>query len=115
MEHTARVDAMLAELNKIAEQDKTIGPCMAYEKLTLMLESDDRYGDDRAFCDALRTYENKAYDFVRSIKEGEESERRSEYGSALSSFYRAQCIYPNSELAHRGAERVTKIIVSARY
>lgn len=115
VEHIARVDAMLSELANLAKQDKTIGPCMAYEKLVQMQKDNALYAEDKAFSTAVRDYENEAHDFVKALKDGEESESRREYGSALSNFYRAQCIYPHSALAKEGAERVTNIIVNARY
>lgn len=115
VEHIARVDAMLSELANLAKQDKTIGPCMAYEKLDQMLKEDERYKEDKVFCDAVRKYENEAHDFVRALKDGTECESRGEYGSALSNFYRARCIYPHSNLARDGADRVTRVIVNAQY
>jgi len=115
VEHIARVDAMLSELANLAKQDKTIGPCMAYEKLNQMLQEDERYKEDKVFCDAVRQYENEAHDFVRALKDGAECESRGEYGSALSNFYRARCIYPHSNLARDGADRVTRVIVNAQY
>lgn len=115
VEHIARVDAMLAELANIAKQDKTIGPCMAYEKLVQMQREDALYAEDKAFSNAVRDYENDAHEFVKALKDGEESESRREYGSALSNFYRALCFYPNSSLAKEAVERVTEVIVKAQY
>lgn len=115
VEHVARIDAMLAELKSLAQQDRTIGPCMVYEKLVLLMKEDPRYGEDAKFILAVREYENEAHEFVKALKDGEDCEKRSEYGSALSNYYRAKCFYPNSSLAREGADRATSVIVRAKY
>lgn len=115
IEHVARIDAMLAELKSVSQQDRTIGPCAAYEKLNDMKNKDDRYAADKAFMDEYNRYASVAHDFVDAIRYAEDCEKRGEHGSALSSFYRARCFYPNSNLAKEGADRVTKVIVTAQY
>ncbi len=109
------IDVMLAELATVAAQDKVIGPCMAYEKLLARQKADERFAADDTFRDALHSYAVQAHDFVQVLKDASEYEQRREYGSALSCYYRAQCLYPASELAREGAARVADIILKASY
>lgn len=115
IEHVARIDATLAELRNFAEQDRTIGPCAAYEKLDEMKKKDALFAADKAFMDEFNRYASVAHDFVEAIRYAEDCEKRGEHGSALACYYRARCFYPNSKLAKEGADRITKIIVSAQY
>ncbi len=109
------IDVMLTELAAAAAQDKVMGPCMAYEKLLARQKADARFAADDKFRDALQGYAVQAHDFVQVLKDAVECEQRREFGSALSCYYRAQCLYPASELAREGAERVADIILSASY
>ncbi len=109
------IDVMLTELSTAAAQDKVMGPCMAYEKLLARQNADERFAADDKFRDALHGYAVQAHDFVQALKNAAECEQRREFGSALSCYYRAQCLYPASELAREGAERVADIILSASY
>ncbi len=109
------IDVMLTELASAASQDKVMGPCMAYEKLIARQKADERFAADDKFRDALHSYASQAHDFVQVLKDAAECEERREYGSALSCYYRAQCLYPASEHAHAGVERVTDIILQANF
>ncbi len=109
------IDVMLTELASAAEQDKVMGPCMAYEKLLARQKADDRFSADDKFRDALHQYAVQAHEFVQVLKDAVECEQRREYGSALSCYYHAQCLYPASEQAREGAERVTDIILQAAF
>ncbi len=109
------IDVMLAEFATAATHDKVMGPCMAYEKLLARQKADERYAADDKFRDALHNYAVQAHDFVQVLQDAAECEQRHEYGSALSCYYRAQCLYPASDLAREGAERVADIILKASF
>ncbi len=109
------IDVLLTELSAAAAHDKVVGPCTAYEKLLARQKADERFAADDKFRDALHDYAVQAHDFVQALKDAGDCENRREYGSALSCFYRAQCLYPASELAREGVERVTDIILKASY
>ncbi len=109
------IDVMLSELASAASHDKVMGPCMAYEKLLARKKADERFAADDKFRDALHSYAVQAHDFVQVLERATECEQRREYGSALSCYYRAQCLYPASELAREGVERVTELILKATY
>lgn len=109
------IDAMLKQLESVADQDRVMGPCIAYEKLIEYRDSEPRCAEDPAFKDALNLYAQKAHDFVQALQDAEENESRREYGSALANYYRALCLYPKSTLAGQGAAKVREIIVKAQY
>lgn len=110
-----KMDGMIEQLNAAAEQDTKLGPCAAYEKMLEWQKEDPRYAEDEKMRDALHNYESHAHDFVEALRGAERSCKRREFGSALSSYYRAQCIYPQSKLAKEGIRRVMEIIVQASY
>ncbi len=109
------IDAMLKQLESVAEQDRVMGPCIAYEKLVEYRTTEPRCAEDPGYKDALNMYAQKAHDFVQALRDAEECEKRREFGSALSNYYRALCLYPKSTLAGQGASKVSEIIVNAQY
>lgn len=109
------IDGMLAQLEIAAKQDKTMGPCMAYEMLLEHGEKDARYKEDPRYRDALNRFALGAHEFTKALENAKACEERREYGSALSNYYRAQCLYPRSTMAGEGARRVTEIILKAKF
>lgn len=109
------IDAMLKQLESVADQDRVMGPCIAYEKLVEYSTTEPRCADDPNYKDALNQYAQKAHDFVQALRDAEECEKRREFGSALANYYRALCLYPKSTLAGQGASKVSDIIVKAQY
>lgn len=109
------IDGMLAQLDVAAQQDTTMGPCMAYEMLLEQGEKDERYKEDPKYRDAVNRFALGAHDFVKALETAKSSEERREYGSALANYYRAQCLYPRSTVAGAGARRVTEIILKAKF
>lgn len=109
------IDAMIKQLETVGEQDRVMGPCIAYEKLVEYRDSEPRCAEDPEYKDALNRYAQYAHEFVQALRDAEECEKRREYGSALSNYYRALCMYPKSMLAGQGASKVTEIIVKAQY
>ena len=109
------IDGMLAQLDVAAQQDVVMGPCMAYEMLLERGEQDARYKDDSKYRDALNRFALGAHEFTQALEKARRSEESREYGSALSNYYRAQCLYPRSTKAGEGAKRVTEIILKAKF
>lgn len=109
------IDGMLAQLEIAAKQDTTMGPCMAYEMLLEHGEKDERYKEDSRYRDALNRFALGAHEFTKALENAKACEERREYGSALSNYYRAQCLYPRSTMAGEGARRVTEIILKAQF
>ena len=109
------IDGMLAQLDVAAAQDAVMGPCMAYEMLLEKGKNDERFTADAKYRDALNRYALSAHDFTMALEKAKTCEERREYGSALSNYYRALCLYPRSTMAGEGAKRVTEIILKAKF
>lgn len=109
------IDGMLAQLEIAAKQDTTMGPCMAYEMLLEQGRKDERFKEDSRYRDALNHFALGAHEFTRALENAKACEERREFGSALSNYYRAQCLYPRSTMAGEGARRVTEIILKAKF
>lgn len=109
------IDGMLTQLDVAAMQDAVMGPCMAYEMLLEQAKKDERYKDDARYRDALNRYALGAHEFTKALDNAKVCEERREYGSALSNYYRAQCLYPRSTMAGEGAKRVTEIILKSKF
>ncbi len=108
------IDAMLEQLKVAAERDKTMGPCVAYETM-LDCRKEESYAKDSEFDKAFHEYRSLAHAFVQALRNGEDLEKREEFGSALAQYYKARNICPQSRLAQEGAERVHKVISHALY
>lgn len=109
------IDGMLEQLEVAARQDSAMGPCMAYEMLMQRGEEDARYKDDSRYRETVNRFALGAHDFVKALEDGKACEARREYGSALSNYLRAQCLYPRSALAGEGVTRVSNIILKAKF
>jgi hypothetical protein len=51
-----------------------------------------------------------ASDFVRTLRSAEDLEKRKDVGASLSHYLKAQRIYPGSEFAAQGIDRLKKEI-----
>lgn len=109
------IDGMLTQLDVAAMQDAVMGPCMAYEMLLEQGKKDERYKEDSKYRDALNRYALGAHEFTQALDKAKSCEERREYGSALSNYYRALCLYPRSTMAGEGAKRVTELILKAKF
>lgn len=110
-----KMDGIIEQLKSAAEQDEKLGPCAAYEKMLELQKEDERYAADEKMRLALHEFESHAHEFVDSLRAAEQSEARREFGSALSSYYRAQGFYPQSKIAKEAMRRIMEIIVNAQY
>ncbi len=115
IEFVASIDAMLVQLGELSRQDRMLGACMAYEKMIEFRNKDARYADDLKFNQALNEYRAQAHDFVQALVDAEECDKKREFGSALSCYHHALCLYPASRLAEEGVRRVSELILDGEY
>lgn len=109
------IDGMLQQLEIAAKQDRTMGPCMAYEMMMEKKKAEPAYAEDSKFKDALNIYAVSAHEFVQALENAEDCEKRRELGSALSNYMRAQCLFPRSNMAGEGVKRLTEAIMKAKF
>ena len=53
-----------------------------------------------------RPANSRASDFVKTIRTAEELEKKNQFGSSLSHYLKAQKLYPASDFAREGVERL---------
>ena len=111
-----KIDAIIAELQKICKQDVgSLGACIAYEKLLEIRNTGPGYISDPEVQQALEYFGTIARDFVCLIRDADESEKRQEYGLALSCYMRAQILYPKSCISAKGIQRLSNVIAKSTF
>lgn len=111
----ATMDAILAQLSSFVAQDRTMGPCLAYETLMERMEEEPRFANDEKYKGTIADYAIQAHGFVQALRDAEDSEKRAEIGSAMSSYYHALAIYPGSKYVAKKVKRLRDIIMSAKF
>jgi hypothetical protein len=69
------------------------------------------YPDDNKLNQVRANLTTRAADFVHAIRQAEELEQKKQPGSSLSWYLKAQHVYPPSDFARQGVERLTKQIL----
>ncbi len=67
-----------------------------------------QYPDDNKLNQLRADLTTKAADFVRSLRQAEDLEKRNQPGSSLAWYLKAQSVYPSSDFAREGVQRLTK-------
>jgi hypothetical protein len=69
------------------------------------------FPDDSKLNDVRATLTTEAPEFVHTLRNAQDLEQKNEVGSSLAWYLKAQKIYPNSEFAHEGIDRLAKKIM----
>jgi hypothetical protein len=69
------------------------------------------YPDDNKLNQVRANLTTKAADFVHAIRQAEELEQKKQPGSSLAWYLKAQNVYPPSDFARQGVDRLTKEIL----
>jgi hypothetical protein len=69
------------------------------------------FADDNKLNQVRANLTTKAADFVHAIREAEELEQKKQPGSSLAWYLKAQKVYPPSDFARQGVDRLTKEIL----
>ena len=69
------------------------------------------FPDDNKLNQVRANLTTKAADFVHAIRQAEELEQRNQPGSSLAWYLKAQNVYPPSDFARQGVERLTREIL----
>ncbi|MEM1058585.1 MAG: hypothetical protein AAGK14_05005 [Verrucomicrobiota bacterium] len=99
------VETAIIQANEIAKRGDPYGAWESIERAYQDFPGDIKLSQMRA---DLTT---KAADFVRSLAQGKELEERDQLGSSLAWYLRAQQLYPASDYAREGIERVVDQIM----
>jgi hypothetical protein len=102
------IESAIIRATEIAKQGNHAGAWESVEKAFQQFPDDSKLNQVRA------TLTTQAADFVRTLRRAEELEQKEQIGSSLAWYLKAQKIYPTSEFAHEGIDRlVDKVMPEA--
>ncbi len=99
------IETALIQAQEIEKRGDYAGAWESAEKAFRDFPDDNKLNQVRA------NLTTKAADFVHAIRQAEELEQKSQPGSSLSWYLKAQHVYPASDFARQGVERLTKQIL----
>jgi hypothetical protein len=105
LENMKTIEASILRAEEMRRQSNYSGAWESVEKAAMQFPDDSKLNQLRA---DLTT---QAADFVRSLRLAQDLEKRDQLGSALSHYLKAQKIYPASDYAQQGIDRVAKLLL----
>jgi hypothetical protein len=98
------IETSMIEAQEMAKQGDYAGAWEAVEKTF------EKFPDDSKLNEMRADLTTQAADFVRTIRTAQDLEQKDEIGSSLAWYLKAQKIYPSSEFAQEGINRLTKLV-----
>src|SRR5207249_400306 len=108
MKNIETIEGSLLRAEEMARQGSYAGAWECLERAWAEFPDDARLNQQRA------DMTTRASDFVKVVRSAQDLEKREQYGSSLAYFLKAQKIYPTSDFAHDGIERLVKLILPSR-
>lgn len=105
LENMKKIEAATMRAEEMRRQGNYPGAWESAEKAAAEFPDDVKLSQLRA---DLTT---QAADFVRALRDGQELEKRDHLGASLSHFLKAQKLYPASDYAQQGIDRVKKLVI----
>ncbi|MES2570707.1 MAG: hypothetical protein V4710_11720, partial [Verrucomicrobiota bacterium] len=102
MQDMQTIEAAILRSEEMRRQSNYAGAWESVERVASQFPSDSKLNQARA---DLTT---QAADFVRTLRSAQELEKKEQVGSSLSWFLKAQKLYPASDFAHDGIDRLKK-------
>jgi hypothetical protein len=99
------IETALIQAQEIEKRGDYAGAWESAEKAFRNFPDDNKLNQVRA------NLTTKAADFVHAIRQAEELERKKQPGSSLAWYLKAQNVYPPSDFARQGVDRLTKEIL----
>jgi hypothetical protein len=91
----------------MAKQSNYAGAWESVERAFAQFPDDSRLNQARA------NYTTQAAEFVRTLRNAQDLEKRDQVGSSLAWYLKAQSVYPASEFAGDGVERLVAKVLPA--
>jgi hypothetical protein len=107
LKNVATIEMTITQANAMAQQQNFPGAWEAVEKIS------NQYPDDTKLSQTRANLTTKAADFVRTIQGAQDLEKKDQVGSSLAWYLKAQKMYPQSEFASDGVDRLVKKILPA--
>jgi len=108
LEDMQQIEAAIIQSGEIAKRGDYAGAWETVERIFRQFPDDTKLNQVRA---DLTT---QAADFVRTLRKAEELEHKEQVGSSLAWYLKAQKIYPASQFAREGVERLVAKILPER-
>ena len=99
------IEGAIRRADELAKQSNYAGAWESVEKIAGSFPDDSKLNQVRA------NLTTQAADFVRTLRSAQEMEKREQIGSSLAWFLKARKLYPQSEFAGEGIDRLAKRIV----
>ncbi len=99
-----KADTVIAQAQEIAKRGDAAGAWESIERVYREVPDDSRLNETRA------NLTTEAADFVRALRTAEEMEQRDQTGSSLAWYLEALDLYPNSDYAREGIDRIVGTI-----
>ncbi len=104
MKRVQEIELSITKADEVAKRGDYPG---AWETVEIAFA---KFPDDSKLNQRRADYTTRAADFVKSIRNAQELEQKEQAGSSLAWFLKAQSMYPQSQYAHEGIDRLIKKI-----
>ena len=108
----AELDQTIAAAEEYVRKDRTYGAFVAYELLSKK-RAEQRFSEDEKLSRALESVTPAAAGLITALKSAQEKEGLGEYGTALAWYLKARAIYPSSDFAEEGINKLTPQLLGA--
>ena len=99
------IEIAIMQANAMAQQSNFAGAWESVEKIS------SQYPDDNKLSQTRANLTTQAADFVRTLRSAQDLERKEQIGSSLAWYLKAKKLYPGSEFAGDGVDRLVKKIL----
>ena len=100
-----KIETAILRADEMARQSNYAGAWESVEKIAADYPDDSKLNQVRA------NLTTQAADFVRTLRSAQDAEKREQIGSGLAWFLKAKKLYPQSDFATQGVERLANRIV----
>ena len=99
------IEIAMMQANAMAQQSNFAGAWESVEKIS------GKYPEDNKLSQTRANLTTQAADFVRTLRSAQDLEKKEQVGSSLAWYLKAKKLYPGSEFAGEGIDRLVKKIL----
>jgi len=105
LDQIQKIEIAMMQANAMAQQSNYAGAWESVEKIATQFPDDNKLSQTRA------NLTTQAADFVRTLRSAQDFEKKDQVGSSLAWYLKAKKLYPGSEFAGEGVDRLVKKIL----